>query len=152
MRIHEMQWKQKKFNEYVYKHTEKPTQYIRVDNPTSLQEYRQIQYNNWCKRKGVYNGSYLPENPDILKKKGWQETKGKADGTIRNFRRKSTKQEIQFNDEKYKNEQREYKHYHWINRDKTTGKEVKNEERFDRYGKICRKHSKESHLFPYDKD
>ena len=32
----------------VYSCTEKPTHYVHVDNPKTLQELRQVQYNNWC--------------------------------------------------------------------------------------------------------
>lgn len=143
----------KRYNDYVYKHTEKPKEYVHLDEPKTLQEHRQVQYNNWCKKNGVYNGSYLPESPDTLTKKGkgWVETKGKPDKTVRNFTRKSSGQKVQFNGDRINNKGKlEDKHYHWKNIDKN-GKEIKGHERFDRYGKPCEDGSPESHLAPLDK-
>jgi hypothetical protein len=57
----------------IYKLTSKPECYVHIDNPKTLQEKRQVQYNRWCKAKGVFNGSYLPQKPDTLTKKvGWK--------------------------------------------------------------------------------
>ncbi len=148
----------------IFRITKKPECYKRVKNPpkTPLQKLlhpqsaRQQQYNNWCKRNEVYNGSYLPENPNLLLKKGWTETtspKNKT-GNIRDFQRKSSKQMIRYDSKTYKKGRWEDEHYHW-----KTGKSI-NENRkisddkkyINRYGKTCAKDSHESHLAPKDKD
>ena len=140
----------KLFDSFVYYFTEKPKFYIRVDNPRTLQDYRQIQYNNWCKVKGVYNGSYLPKNPDKLTafgKKGWFELKGNHTKVIRNFQRKSTGQKVRFDAENLK----QYDHYHWYN--PAYQKKYKLADMYiDRYGNACWKKSRASHLAPLDKD
>ncbi len=140
----------KKFDEYVYKHTTKPKQYVHIDEPRSLQEHRQVQYNNWCKRKGVYNGSYLPEDPNVLGKKGWRESKGKPDGTARFFNRKSNDQKVRYDVENEK----QFAHWHWLNGNSDKERRSKPYKRryLDRYGKECSKNGKAHHLAPLDKD
>lgn len=143
-------------NKIVYSLTKKPEHYVHVDKPKNLQDLRQIQYNNWCKAKGVYNGSYLPEKPDTLLKKGWVDTtspKNKT-GYIRDFTRKSSGQKVQFNDGRFNDKSEwEEKHYHWENPnpDKTTGKTKDATKRLDRYGLPCGNEHR-SHLAPLDKD
>ena len=107
----------------IYNISKKPTEYKRVHKPpkTSLdkllnyQDARQQQFNDWCKRKGVYCGSYLPENPDTLLKKGWKETTSPKNKTnkIREFQRNSTKQMIRYDDKKMVDGVLEDEHYHW---------------------------------------
>lgn len=135
----------------VYHVTEKPSHYVHVDKPKSLQDLRQVQYNNWCKTKGVYNGSYLPKNPDMLSnKRGWIESNGRPDKQVRNFQRKSTGQKVRFDAENEK----QYDHYHWENGNSIDSVRKKKacEKYIDRYGNVCREKSPESHLSPLDKD
>ena len=108
----------------IYNTTKKPIEYKRVSNPpkTTLdklldpQNARQQQFNNWCKRKEVYCGSYLPENPDTLLKKGWKETTSPKNKTnkIREFQRNSTKQIVRYDDKKIVKGKLEDEHYHWL--------------------------------------
>lgn len=111
-----------------------------------------MQYNNWCKRNGVYNGSYLPENPNTLTKKGkgWVETQGKPDKTVRNFTRKSSGQRIRYD----KENKEQISHYHWKN-----AKSVQEERKLakkiqykDRYGNVCSENDDRHHLAPLDND
>ncbi len=141
------------FNNFVYKFTKKPDHYIHVDNPKNLQDYRQIQYNNWCKRKGVYNGSYLPENPNTLLKKGWRNiTRSKIDDHYK-YERKSSKQVVRFDKDKIEKGILKDKHYHWENPklDTTSSYLKKKTNYIDRYGKVCARKSKESHIAPKDR-
>lgn len=90
----------KLIDKWVYSHSKKPKRYKRVKKPPrswvdkiiSPQDARQQQYNKWCKRYGIYSGSYLPDNPDKLLKKGWREFTSPKDktGLHREFQRKST--------------------------------------------------------------
>lgn len=150
----------KKFTkEFVYSVTKKPDCYVRVDNPKTLQDLRQIQYNNWCKAKGVYSGSYLPANPDLLQKngkKGWQETTNPRNttGDNREFTRMSTGQVVRHEKTKYIRNKTIDEHYHWLtaNSKNQKRKNQKNALYYDRYGKTCAEGSKESHLAPFDKN
>lgn len=146
---------QKIFDRFVFRHTEKPEHYVHVDRPKTLQDHRQVQYNNWCKRYGVYNGSYLPENPDTLKKKGWKETTAPKNrsGTHRDFQRKSSGQMVRYDDKEFKRGHWEDEHYHWENAKsvKERRKLSDSEKYIDRYGRICADGAKESHLAPKDK-
>ncbi|MFA6624239.1 MAG: hypothetical protein WCS80_00540 [Bacilli bacterium] len=95
---------------YIYGKTEKPKHYVHVDKAETIQDERQIQFNNWCKRKGVFNGSYLPVNPDTLEKKGWRKIerpKKKAED-YEQYERKSSGQIVRYDMEN--NDQ--YGHYH----------------------------------------
>ena len=76
-------------NRIIYGLTEKPSCYVHVDEPKSLQDYRQIQYNNWCKAKGVFNGSYLPYKPETLLKRGWK------DISVEGYKNRHSRREIQ---------------------------------------------------------
>lgn len=145
---------------YIYRHTKKPTHYVHVDKPKTLQEHRQVQFNNWCKVKGVYCGSYLPAKPDNLTaagKKGWVETTTQKDktGEHREFKRKSTGKWVSFHDKKVEHGIPIDQHYHW-HRYLTTEENRKNKKDkpnfcyYDKYGKICAKDSCESHLAPLD--
>ena len=139
------------FRKLVYALTEKPNHYVHVDKPKTLQDYRQVQYNNWCKALGVYNGSYLPKNPNKLMesgKKGWRETKGKPDKTVRNFQRKSSGQRVRFDDET----EDQIAHYHWTNPRPTKVHYKMITEYLDRYGRPCTKNDDRHHLAPLDKD
>lgn len=141
---------------FVYHCTEKPAYYVHVDNPKTLQEYRQVQYNNWCKAKGVYNGSYLPKNPSTLKHKGWREiTSGKdTTGLHRRFQLKSSGQIVDYHEKTpTKRGTIADEHYHWweaFSLEDIPKKPKKTQYR-DRYGNVCREGSKESHLAPLDK-
>lgn len=133
----------------VYRCTEKPTHYVHVDKPKTMQEHRQVQYNNWCKAKGVYNGSYLPKNPDTLLRKGWTEsTHVNNISGKRHFSRKSFGQIVRFDPEN----NNQIDHYHWHNPSPTkTGHKVKTEY-LDRFGQPCTKYDDQHHLAPLDKD
>lgn len=145
----------KLFNRLVYMLTKKPDHYVHIDKPRTLQEHRQVQYNNWCRRNGVYNGSYLPENPDTLKQKGWEETTSPKDltGKRRDFTRKSSKQMVRYEKKEYKKGRWEDEHYHWYNAKSINErrKKGKNEKYIDRYGNICADGSPQSHLAPKDR-
>lgn len=142
----------------IYTFTTKPDQYVHVDKPRTLQDHRQIQFNNWCKIYGVYNGSYLPKSCDKLLKKGWVETTSANNnsGDNRSFKRKSNNQEIRFDYGKlHKNGTFEPQHYHWNNpsAQNIKPKKMKNKQLYlDRYGGTCARKSLESHLSPLDKD
>lgn len=138
------------FNSYVYNNTKKPKRYVHVDTPKTLQEHRQVQYNNWCKAKHVYNGSYLPKNPDTLTKKGWIETKGKPDGTSRFFNRKLDDQKVRYDYET----KDQFPHWHWLNgyTDKERRRNKYKKQYFDRYGNVCSSGGDSHHLAPLDKD
>lgn len=140
----------------VYNFTKKPTQYVHVDKPKSLQDLRQIQYNNWCKRYGVYNGSYLPKDPNRLTFKGWKETTNPNNQSrSRLFERKSSGQTIRYDDKALTIRGTVAdEHYHWDNpnKDMTSGKTQNNTKYLDRYGNSCKKGSKQSHLAPFDRD
>lgn len=142
----------------VYHCTERPSHYVHVDEPKTLQEYRQVQYNNWCKFKGVYNGSYLPKDPNRLKessKKGWIEiTSFKNEtGRHRTFKRKSSGQVVDYHFKApTKRGTIADEHYHWRN-GFVLNKPKKNKMIYlNRFGNPCLKNSKESHLAPFDKD
>lgn len=167
------------FKNFVYANTAKPDCYVHIDNPRTLQEYRQVQYNNWCKVKGVYNGSYLPKNPNKLTsegKKGWEELTSSKDktGKHRSFRRKSTGQFVSFHDKEFNSGEYIDEHYHWYNfnlqgvdnENQSTTQSIterytqqrrdglktnKDKPYKDRYGNGCKKGSRESHLAPLDK-
>ena len=133
----------------VYALTEKPSHYVHVDKPKCLQDFRQVQYNNWCKAKGVYNGSYLPENPEKLTelgKKGWFETKGAENGKNRNFQRKSSGQSVRFDRET----EEQIAHYHWNNPNPTVPGHKLKTIYLDRYGKPCTERDDRRHLAPLD--
>ncbi|MGM9970916.1 MAG: hypothetical protein ACI35W_00730 [Anaeroplasmataceae bacterium] len=137
----------------VFHCTEKPKHYVHIDSPKSLQDLRQIQYNNWCKAKSVYNGSYLPKKPDMLLCKGWNEITPKEmkqkKSDERTFQRKSTLQIVRFDDEN----ENQYEHYHWENR-KSLKCKIKNDKVFylDKYGNVTARGSNESHIAPLDKE
>ena len=144
---------------FVYHYTEKPLHYVHVDKPKTLQECRQVQYNNWCKAKGVYNGSYLPKNPNKLKatgKKGWIEITSPYDktGTHRTFQRKSSGQVVDYHCKApTKRGTIADEHYHWweVFSFEEQPRKPKHTNYRDRYGNVCNKGSRESHLAPLDK-
>ncbi len=133
----------------VYHFTEKPSHYVHVDDPKTLQEYRQLQYNNWCKAKRVYNGSYLPKDSNILKHKGWIDvTSSKNTSRIKHYMRKSSKQIVRFDPES----ENQIAHYHWTNPFPTKVYHKSITEYLDRYGKPCTKNDDQHHLAPLDED
>ena len=131
----------------IYHITEKPKTYLHIDKPKTFQDYRQIQYNNWCTWYKVYCGSYLPKNRKHLLKKGFIRV---FDNYLKNgekYKRKSDGQIIRYDFEVY---DKKYKpaHYHWLKDDQFY---------YDKYGNSCRylKISKcdfEHHIAPYDED
>jgi hypothetical protein len=139
----------------IYLLTKKPKCYVRVENPKTLQEKRQVQYNKWCKAKGVFNGSYLPKNPSTLMRKGWRETTDSTDRRNREFQRKSTGQTVRYDPPRSrpKTDVIEDEHYHWYTEPsyQKRRKQDRNEKFFDRYGNVCAEKSDESHLAPFDK-
>lgn len=147
---------------YIYRHTKKPTRYVHVDTPKTLQEYRQVQFNNWCKAKGVYCGSYLPAKPEKLTaagKKGWEETTNPKNrtGIIREFKRKSSGQWVSFHDKHIEHGVLIDPHYHWHtakteDEDKAIRKDSTSLRYYDRYGTRCKNRSIESHLAPLDRN
>ena len=139
----------KLFNRYVYNHTLKPEHYVHVDKPLTLQEYRQIQYNRWCKRYAIYNGSYLLKDSNTLLRKGWVESTHQLDNSgDKEFTRKSSKQRVRF--EHAKNDQID--HYHWFNPNPTIRNKKYKTEYLDRYGMPCTKKDDCHHLAPLDAD
>ena len=139
---------QKLFDKFVYRSTKKPEHYVRVDAPKTLQEFRQVQYNNWCKRFGVYNGSYLPTNHRDLLHKVWLDIthpngrKHKPD--ITEYIRKSNHQRVAHHDEQDAFD----KHYHWYNPNSKNNDDYY----LDRYGSPCKKGKPQTHLAPLDKN
>ena len=140
------------FRKKIFKHTVKPIEYVHVDNPKTKQEYRQLHFNNWCKAKNVYSGSYLPVNHKDLLNKGWiltgkhfynkyiNKSKKLLHRPIYQYKRKSTNQEVEFH--------REYEeccveHYHW-----KAGKDLFK----DKYGVVGKKGEVEHHLVALDMD
>ena len=94
----------------IYANTTKPKEYVRVDNPKTDQEKRQVMFNNWCKAHNVYCGSYLPVQHKDLLKCGWKLTgsfiykrnsnsKHLKQRPIYHYKRKSTGQEVHFHKE-----------------------------------------------------
>ena len=81
-------------------------------------------------------------------KKGWRETKGKADKTIRNFVRKSSGQTIRFD----KENKEQIDHYHWNNPNPIVPNHKLKTEYFDRYGNPCTENDDAHHLAPLDRD
>ena len=154
----------KLIDKWVYSHSKKPKHYKRVKKPPrswvekliSPQDARQQQYNNWCKRYGIYSGSYLPDNPDELLKKGWREFTSPKDktGLHREFQRKSTGQIVRYASSKIVRGRVEDKHYHWDNASSLEERRKLKEliRCIDRYGDACPEHSPESHLAPKDRD
>ena len=67
----------------IYSITKKPKHYVEVKNPPKTakeklsrpQDARQMQYNQWSKRYKMYSGSYLPNDHNELRKKGWDKKK-----------------------------------------------------------------------------
>lgn len=126
--------------------------YSKTSKPKTDQEKRQVMFNNWCKAKKVYCGSYLPVNHKDLLKKGWvsigkrfykkkdKTTKKLLHKPIYQYKRKSTNQKVEFH--------REFKkgyveHYHWI-----AGKDLFK----DKYGVVGKKGEVEHHLLALDMD
>lgn len=140
----------------IYALTKKPEHYVRVDRPKTLQEHRQVQYNKWCIAKGAFNGSYLPNNPNTLLKKGWTETTNfkNTAGDNRELTRKSSGQRVRYDSGVLKSGKVVEKHYHWYNAcSNTETKKLKNATLYlDRYGNTCAKGAAASHLAPYDKE
>lgn len=141
---------------FIYHCTEKPSHYVHVDNPKTLQDYRQVQYNNWCKAKAVYNGSYLPKIPSTLNRKGWRETTSPKDttGLHRRFQRKSSGQVVDYHGKApTKKGTIADEHYHWWESfsSEDRPKKPKGTLYRDRYGNVCSEGSRESHLAPLDK-
>jgi hypothetical protein len=138
----------------IYKFTKKPECYVHIDKPKTWQDKRQVQYNNWCKAKGVYNGSYLPKNPDTLKRKGWNETTNPKNKTNKEYQRKSTGQMVRYDFRKIEDGIVKPEHYHWKNATSVSGWRKQNKETkyIDRYGSPCSRKSGRHHLAPLDKD
>ena len=134
----------------IYSKTKKPKEYVRVDNPKTDQEKRQVMFNNWCKVKKVYCGSYLPVQHKDLLKKGWIligkhfYRKGRSEylhhRPIYQYKRKSTGQKVEFHREF---EEGYVEHYHWIINKKLYK---------DRYGVVGKKGQIEHHLVALDMD
>jgi hypothetical protein len=146
----------KKFkNSVIYRLTEKPEHYVHVDKPRTLQDKRQVQYNNWCIAKGVFNGSYLPKNPSTLTRKGWRETTHPKNPNNREFQRKSTGQMVRYDPPRPRKGTNvvEDEHYHWYTEPSFEKRKKQDEKQkfYDRYGKVCVKKSDEPHLAPFDK-
>ena len=150
--------KRKLIDKIVFMFTKKPEHYVRVKRINSLQDLRQIQYNKWCKAKGVYNGSFLPKDPDLLTesgKKGWfEEEDSFKDVTKKHriFKRKSSGQVVDYHSRKLKSSGNvyEYEHYHW--RNPNVNKKNDLQKYIDRYGNVCGKKTPQSHLAPLDND
>ena len=145
----------KAFDRFVYEHTKKPQHYVRVERPKTLQDLRQIQFNKWSIRYGIYTGSYLPEDPNVLKRKGWRETTSPNNKTKDHldFERKSTGQSVRYDKKAFKRGRWEDEHYHWRNGNTLSERRKQTEatKYIDRYGNVCEDGSPASHLAPKDK-
>lgn len=143
-------------DKWVYNNSVKPNHYKRVKNPPKTilekimrpQDARQQQFNNWCKRFGVFCGSYLPQEHRKLLKKGWFDSthpNGKIHRPdIVEYTRKSTNQKVVHHDHKNGFDE----HYHWYNNHSKN----KDDYYFDRYGEVCKKDKPATHLAPFDKN
>ena len=136
-----------KFRKKIFKKTIKPKEYVHIDKPVTNQDYRQVHFNNWCKAKNVFCGSYLPKNPFVLliPKKGWKKRAEYKDCKVLQFERKSTGQIVQYHFEDESRNDR-INHYHWEVEDK----KLRKEKQYSREKKECKKHSEECHILPYD--
>ena len=115
--------KNKLIDRMVYLWSEKPNHYKEVRNPpkTNLekllrpQDARQVQYNNWSKKFKVYSGSYLPNDHNELKSKGWKKKKA-SDNMHHIYQRKSTNQTVRHDDETFNKKKKavEPAHWHWL--------------------------------------
>lgn len=136
----------KLFRNVVYMCTDKPKHYVHVDKAKTLQDCRQIQYNNWCKAKGVYNGSYLPRDFKKLTRKGWVDITSPRNNTgIKEYKRKSSGQQIRYDPEN----DDQFSHYHWYN-PKPTRRKFLITKYLDRYGEPCTERDHSHHLAPLD--
>ena len=136
-----------RFRKKIFKKTKKPIEYIHIDNPKTNQEYRQLHFNLWSKYHKVYSGSYLPNDPELLEKRGWVKivTIGGVNKAI--YERKSTKQQVLFEG---KGKDVDVNHYHWFighHKDK-----INHHQLFNRKKEYCKKGSEESHILPFDKE
>ena len=112
--------KNKLIDRMVYLWSEKPNHYKEVRNPpkTNLekllrpQDARQVQYNNWSKKFKVYSGSYLPNDHNELKSKGWKKKKA-SDNMHHIYQRKSTNQTVRHDDETFNKKKKEVEPAHW---------------------------------------
>lgn len=133
----------------IYHLTVKPSCYVHVEKPRTLQDHRQIQYNNWCRGKCVYSGSYLPKNPTTLNRKGWIDiTSSMNKSGIKHFMRKSSGQVVRFDPEN----NFQINHYHWSNPLPTKSSHKLLTKYLDRYGLPCTKRDDRHHLAPLDKN
>ena len=91
----------------IYSITKKPKHYVEVKHPPKTaieklarpQEARQMQYNKWSRRFKVYSGSYLPNDHNDLRKKGWKKKRA-SDNMHHIYQRKSTNQSVRHDDER----------------------------------------------------
>ena len=107
---------------FIYSITKKPTHYVEVRNPPKTakeklarpQDARQMQYNRWSKRYKMYSGSYLPNDHNELRKKGWDKKKV-SDNMHHIYQRKSTNQTVRHDDERIKKDGTlAPSHWHWL--------------------------------------
>ena len=148
----------RKMDQWVYRHTQKPTHYVRVKNPprtdaekkTRPQDARQEQFNRWCARYRVYCGSYLPAAHRDLLGNGWDDTTHpngrKYRPQIVEYTRRSTQQRVVHHEE----DETSYEHYHWLNPNNSD--EDKRIYYLDRFGVPAGKGKMQTHLAPLDRD
>lgn len=144
----------------VYAITKKPKHYVEVKNPplTVLekmarpQDARQMQYNIWCRRYHIYSGSYLPDKPTKLYKKGWEMKRQRTNDTVV-IQRKSTGQTIR------SETHGDAHHYHWLDYweipfshprfRKVEGQGYRHQlVYFDKYGQLVSRNDENHHIWP----
>ncbi len=137
----------------IYDMTTKPNHYIKIRNPRTPQDYRQLQFNNWCERKKVYSGAYLPSSCDKLLDKGWIETTNpicqiQKPGDHREFIRKSSGQKVRFDLASIIKGIFSPSHYHWSNLDD----DKKTYLYYNSYEEKVKKGETSSHIAPIGKE
>lgn len=145
---------------FIYSITKKPRHYIDVQNPPKTileklsrpQDARQVQYNKWSKSHQIYSGSYLPYRHKDLSKQGWIIIRRSSNKYDTEHIRKTTGQHVLRHGRhvnRYGN--LEPTHYHWINHkaEKFSKKKRSSNYYYDKFGNICSRGSRASHLKPY---
>lgn len=130
------------------KEGERKDRIYREINEKTKNKKHQEQTNKLANLFNIFGGSRLPEDPNDLIKQGWKDIthpEKRKNHMGRTYKNKYTKQEVNFdygniNKDGFKRKN----HYHW----KNIGEEKNIYPYIDKYGNLCRKNSKESHILP----
>lgn len=115
---------------------------------------KQIHRNNWNKAKGIYDGTFMPENPKVLLKQGWHNAKSPNNKTTdqQEYINNKTSEKVEYHDGKF-NKSGSWDGRHINCLEKTDSGRYK--KRLDRYGNIYEDknfYNTNTHLAPFDKD